>query len=82
MLIVHCVERRKIERRIRRLEKQLRVSAGPVQDADISEQLSKLKDDLEYVRVSLYTVLSYIVVNCKCSEEIVMKLLVILTYVK
>lgn len=43
-------ERRKIERRIRRLEKQHRVSAGQTQEAEISEQLSKLKEDLEYVR--------------------------------
>ncbi|KAL8158285.1 hypothetical protein AgCh_002838 [Apium graveolens] len=43
-------ERRKIERRIRRLEKQHRVSAGQNQEAEISDQLSKLKEDLEYVR--------------------------------
>lgn len=42
-------ERRKIERRIRRLEKLQRTSSGQAQDA---EQLSKLKEDLEYVRVS------------------------------
>ncbi|XP_062108215.1 rRNA-processing protein EFG1 [Humulus lupulus] len=40
-------ERRKIERRIRRLEKLQRASSGQAQDA---EQLSKLKEDLEYVR--------------------------------
>ncbi|KAH9682337.1 rRNA-processing protein EFG1 [Citrus sinensis] len=40
-------ERRKIERRIRRLEKLQRTSSGQAQDA---EQLSKLKEDLEYVR--------------------------------
>lgn len=53
-------ERRKIERRIRRLEKLQRASSGQGQDA---EQLSKLKEDLEYVRffpktekyVSLFT---------------------------
>ncbi|KAL5782749.1 hypothetical protein ACOSP7_007778 [Xanthoceras sorbifolium] len=53
-------ERRKIERRIRRLEKLQRTSSGQTQDA---EQLSKLKEDLEYVRffpktekyVSLFT---------------------------
>lgn len=44
-----CLERRKIERRIRRLEKLQRTSSGQAQDA---EQLSKLKEDLEYVRVS------------------------------
>lgn len=44
-----CLERRKIERRIRRLEKLQRTSSGQSQDA---EQLSKLKEDLEYVRVS------------------------------
>ncbi|KAK4767076.1 hypothetical protein SAY86_014826 [Trapa natans] len=43
-------ERRKIERRIRRLEKMQRSSSGPEQDAEIVEQLSKLKEDLEYVR--------------------------------
>lgn len=43
-------ERRKIERRIRRLEKQQRVSAGQTQEEEIAEQLSKLKEDLEYVR--------------------------------
>ncbi|GLT78660.1 hypothetical protein SLA2020_501880 [Shorea laevis] len=56
-------ERRKIERRIRRLEKLQRASYGQAQDAQIAEQLSKLKEDLEYVRffpktekyVSLFT---------------------------
>ncbi|XVE65922.1 hypothetical protein DITRI_Ditri08aG0038400 [Diplodiscus trichospermus] len=56
-------ERRKIERRIRRLEKLQRTSSGQAQDAEIAEQLSKLKEDLEYVRffpktekyVSLFT---------------------------
>uniref|UniRef100_A0A5B6Z8A3 rRNA-processing protein EFG1 n=1 Tax=Davidia involucrata TaxID=16924 RepID=A0A5B6Z8A3_DAVIN len=43
-------ERRKIERRIRRLEKQQRASSGQAQVAGIAEQLSKLKEDLEYVR--------------------------------
>ncbi|KAI4342697.1 hypothetical protein MLD38_027289 [Melastoma candidum] len=43
-------ERRKIERRIRRLEKMQRTSPGPEQEAEIMEQLSKLKEDLEYVR--------------------------------
>lgn len=43
-------ERRKIERRIRRLEKLQRASSGQAQDAEIAEQLSKLKEDLEYVR--------------------------------
>ncbi|XP_010542913.1 PREDICTED: rRNA-processing protein EFG1-like isoform X2 [Tarenaya hassleriana] len=56
-------ERRKIERGIRRLEKLQRASSGHVQDTEIAEQLSKLKEDLEYVRffpkiekyVSLFT---------------------------
>ncbi|KAM3708105.1 hypothetical protein ACB098_02G075200 [Castanea mollissima] len=56
-------ERRKVERRIRRLEKSQRISSGQAQDAEISDQLSKLKEDLEYVRffpktekyVSLFT---------------------------
>ncbi|KDP40270.1 hypothetical protein JCGZ_02268 [Jatropha curcas] len=56
-------ERRKVERRIRRLEKLQRASSGQAQDAQIAEQLSKLKEDLEYVRffpktekyVSLFT---------------------------
>ncbi|XP_039015394.1 rRNA-processing protein EFG1-like [Hibiscus syriacus] len=43
-------ERRKIERRIRRLEKLQRTSSGQAQDAEIANQLSKLKEDLEYVR--------------------------------
>ncbi|KAF9605871.1 hypothetical protein IFM89_019843 [Coptis chinensis] len=42
-------ERRKVERRIRRLEKLQRTS-NHTQDADVSEQLSKLKEDLQYVR--------------------------------
>ncbi|XP_068332650.1 rRNA-processing protein EFG1-like isoform X2 [Pyrus communis] len=56
-------ERRKIERRLRRLEKLQRASSGQAQDAEILLQLSKLKEDLEYVRffpktekyVSLFT---------------------------
>ncbi|XP_010556883.1 PREDICTED: rRNA-processing protein EFG1-like [Tarenaya hassleriana] len=56
-------ERRKIERRIRRLEKLQCTSSGHVQDTEIAEQISKLKEDLEYVRffpknekyVSLFT---------------------------
>ncbi|KAL0392839.1 UNVERIFIED_CONTAM: hypothetical protein Sradi_2506700 [Sesamum radiatum] len=43
-------ERRKVERRIRRLEKQQRASTGQAQEAEIAEQLTKLKEDLEYVR--------------------------------
>lgn len=43
-------ERRKIERRLRRLDKQQRASAGQAQEADLTEQLSKLKEDLEYVK--------------------------------
>lgn len=53
-----CSERRKIERRIRRLEKLQRASSGQAQDAEIAEQLSKLKEDLEYVRVSQVFALS------------------------
>ncbi|KAF9674043.1 hypothetical protein SADUNF_Sadunf10G0086900 [Salix dunnii] len=46
-----CLERRKIERRTRRLEKLQRASSGQVaQDVDLADQLSKLKEDLEYVR--------------------------------
>ncbi|KAL6548348.1 hypothetical protein OROGR_008769 [Orobanche gracilis] len=47
---IRFFERRKIERRIRRLEKQQRISTGQAQEADIADQLSKLKEDLEYVR--------------------------------
>ncbi|KAL6532398.1 hypothetical protein OROGR_014368 [Orobanche gracilis] len=47
---IRFFERRKIERRIRRLEKQQRVSTGQAQEAEIADQLSKLKEDLEYVR--------------------------------
>ncbi|CAO2821487.1 unnamed protein product [Amaranthus hypochondriacus] len=43
-------ERRKIERRMRRLEKHLRSSSGQAQEKEISEQLAQLKEDLEYVR--------------------------------
>ncbi|KAD3639989.1 hypothetical protein R6Q59_003108 [Mikania micrantha] len=43
-------ERRKVERRIRRLEKQQRALSGQAQEAEIAEQLSKLKEDLEYIR--------------------------------
>ncbi|GAB4851009.1 hypothetical protein Ancab_030305 [Ancistrocladus abbreviatus] len=56
-------ERRKVERRIRRLEKLQRSSSGQAQEGKVSEQLAKLKEDLEYVRffpktekyVSLFT---------------------------
>lgn len=50
-------ERRKIERRIRRLEKQQRALAehsseeSTQQLATLSDQLIQLKEDLEYVRV-------------------------------
>lgn len=47
-----CSERRKVERRIRRLEKLQRASSGQAQDPETAEQLSKLKEDLEYIRVS------------------------------
>lgn len=43
-------ERRKVERRIRRLEKLQRASSGQTEEAQVAEQLSKLKEDLEYVR--------------------------------
>ncbi|XP_027165235.1 rRNA-processing protein EFG1 [Coffea eugenioides] len=43
-------ERRKIERRVRRLEKQQRGLSGQPQEAELAKQLSKLKEDLEYVR--------------------------------
>ncbi|WOL15262.1 hypothetical protein Cni_G24043 [Canna indica] len=43
-------ERRKIERMIRRLEKQQRASSDHVSDERILYQLSKLKEDLNYVR--------------------------------
>jgi hypothetical protein len=51
-------ERRKIERRIRRLEKQRRAALEhtgedlEMQAGEISHQLAQLKEDLEYVRVS------------------------------
>lgn len=45
------VERRKIERRIRRVEKQQRTSSGQAQETELSVQLSKLKEELEYVKV-------------------------------
>ncbi|GAV69590.1 DUF2361 domain-containing protein [Cephalotus follicularis] len=43
-------ERRKVERRIRRLEKLQRASTGQMHDTQSAEQLAKLKEDLEYVR--------------------------------
>ncbi|GMH19977.1 hypothetical protein Nepgr_021818 [Nepenthes gracilis] len=43
-------DRRKIERRVRRLEKLQRSSSGQTQEEDVAEQLAKLKEDLEYVR--------------------------------
>ncbi|GAB2288067.1 hypothetical protein Dimus_022411, partial [Dionaea muscipula] len=43
-------ERRKIERRLRRLEKLQRSSSGQAQGTEVAEQLTKLKEDLEYVR--------------------------------
>lgn len=43
-------ERRKIERMIRRLEKQQRASSDHASEEKISEQRSRLKEDLEYVR--------------------------------
>ncbi|XP_026660024.1 rRNA-processing protein efg1 isoform X1 [Phoenix dactylifera] len=43
-------ERRKIERMIRRLEKQQRSSSDHTSEGKISDQLSKLREDLEYVR--------------------------------
>lgn len=52
-------ERRKIERRIRRLEKQQRASTGQAQEAEISSQLSKLKEDLEYVKVCYHIFLCH-----------------------
>lgn len=45
------IERRKIERSIRRLEKLHRTSSAHGGDAETAEQLNKLKEDLEYVRV-------------------------------
>ncbi|XP_078442698.1 uncharacterized protein LOC144712328 [Wolffia australiana] len=43
-------ERRKIERTIRRLEKQQRSSSDHASEDKIINELSKLKEDLEYVR--------------------------------
>ncbi|KAJ6816344.1 rRNA-processing protein EFG1-like [Iris pallida] len=43
-------ERRKIERMIRRLEKQQRTSSDHTLEGKISHQLSLLREDLEYVR--------------------------------
>lgn len=50
-LTFHCLERRKVERRIRRLEKLQRTSSAQAESAEIAEQLSKLKEDLKYVMV-------------------------------
>ncbi|XP_010278172.1 PREDICTED: rRNA-processing protein EFG1-like [Nelumbo nucifera] len=43
-------ERRKIERRIRRLEKLQRASSDQAREEELSRQLTKLQEDLEYVR--------------------------------
>lgn len=43
-------ERRKIERRIRRLERLQRTSSDHTSEGEIADQLHKLKEDLEYVR--------------------------------
>ncbi|EPS57943.1 hypothetical protein M569_16874, partial [Genlisea aurea] len=43
-------ERRKIERRLRRLEKRQRSSTGQTHESEVAEQLEKLKEDLEYVK--------------------------------
>ncbi|KAL2922684.1 rRNA-processing protein efg1 [Bienertia sinuspersici] len=43
-------ERRKIERTMRRLEKNLRSSSAQAQEKEIHEELARLKEDLEYVR--------------------------------
>ncbi|KAK1314910.1 hypothetical protein QJS10_CPA06g01843 [Acorus calamus] len=43
-------ERRKIERSIRRLEKLQRTTSDNISETSTAEQLSKLKEDLEYVR--------------------------------
>lgn len=43
-------ERRKIERGIRRLEKHQRSSSGKAQETKIADEVSKLKEDLEYVK--------------------------------
>ncbi|XP_019449903.1 PREDICTED: rRNA-processing protein EFG1-like isoform X1 [Lupinus angustifolius] len=42
-------ERRKIERRIRRLEKQYRTSSAQAEASEVADQLSSLKKDLQYV---------------------------------
>ncbi|KAF1880203.1 hypothetical protein Lal_00022332 [Lupinus albus] len=42
-------ERRKIERRIRRLEKQYRTSSAQAQASEVADQLSSLQKDLQYV---------------------------------
>ncbi|XP_077240315.1 uncharacterized protein LOC143881208 isoform X1 [Tasmannia lanceolata] len=43
-------ERRKVERRIRRVERLQRTSSDHISEGEIADQLSKLKEDLEYVR--------------------------------
>ncbi|KAL3812527.1 hypothetical protein ACJIZ3_013795 [Penstemon smallii] len=46
---IRFFERRKIDRRIRRLEKQQNASSDQAQETEIANQLFKLKEDLEYV---------------------------------
>ncbi|KAK9684284.1 hypothetical protein RND81_10G198900 [Saponaria officinalis] len=43
-------ERRKIERRMRRMEKQQRISLNEEEEKKVVEELGQLKKDLEYVR--------------------------------
>lgn len=52
MLVFFLIERRKIERRIRRLERLQRTAPDHISEGEIADQLFKLKEDLEYVRVS------------------------------
>ncbi|RZC81359.1 hypothetical protein C5167_043934 [Papaver somniferum] len=52
IFFIDLFERRMIERRIRRLERQYHrtLSSNNTREAEIASQLSKLKEDLEYVR--------------------------------
>ena len=55
-------ERRKIERRIRRLEKLQRTASDQAQASEVAEQLSKLKQDLQYVMVCYLQFLKFLIV--------------------
>lgn len=59
MVSALVAERRKIERGIRRIERMQRTAADHLHEALLSDQLAKLREDLEYVRVSTHCETEY-----------------------